>query len=191
MKLILASSSPRRREILSYFSLPFEIINPDFIEESVEFNNDPEDLVRQIAIGKAKCLQNKDSIILAADTLVYKDGKVYGKPKNEEEAFQFINELQGGWHTVYSGVAVSKENELFSGIEKTNVLFNPLSKKQIQQYLNALHWADKAGGFTIQLAGSLIVKKIDGCYYNVMGLPVNLVQKLLKKMGIDLWDHMH
>ncbi len=193
MRLILGSTSPRRREIISYFSLNFEQISPDYDEEALPFpSGDPSGYVVELAKGKAQSLseQYPEALILSADTIVYKDGKVYGKPKTEEEAFQSIKELQGSWHSVYSAVAVSYEGKIHSGFEETKVLFNKLSDAHIKQYLNALHWADKAGGYAIQLAGSLIVSKIEGCYYNVMGLPINTVNKLLKEVGLDLWDHL-
>lgn len=193
MRLILGSISPRRREIISYFSLDFEQISPDYDEEAIPFpKNDPTGYVLTLAEGKARSLssQHPEALILSADTIVYKEGKVYGKPKTEADAFQSIRELQGGWHSVYSAVAVACNGKIISGFEETKVLFNPLSDAHIKQYLNALHWADKAGGYAIQLAGSLIVSKIEGCYYNVMGLPINTVNKLLKEVGFDLWDHL-
>jgi septum formation protein len=192
MRLILGSTSPRRREILTYFSLDFEQVSPDFDEEAVPFCGEPSSFVQMLAEGKALSLNKSysDALILSADTIVYREGKIYGKPKNEEEAFHSLQELQGSWHSVFSGVTVWKDGKSLSSSEETKVLFNALSPVQIKRYLNALHWADKAGGYAIQLAGSLIVKKIEGCYYNVMGLPINTVNHLLHEMGIDLWDHL-
>lgn len=193
MRLILGSTSPRRREIISYFSLDFEQISPDYDEEAVPFPKDnPTGYVLELAVGKAEslCKQYPEALILSADTIVYKDGKVYGKPKTEADAFLAIQELQGGWHSVYSAVAVACNGKISSGYEETRVLMNDLDEAQIKRYLNALHWADKAGGYAIQLAGSLIVSKIEGCYYNVMGLPINTVNKLLNEVGFDLWDHL-
>lgn len=193
MRLILGSTSPRRREILSYFSLVFEQISPNFDEEAILFKEPPSSFVQQLATGKALSLskQYPEAAILSADTIVYKEGKIYGKPKDEKEAFQSLQELQGSWHSVYSGVALWQAGNLYERFEETKVLFNPLTPLQIEQYLKALHWADKAGGYAIQLAGSLIVQKIEGCYYNVMGLPINSVNKLFKEIGIDLWDHLN
>ena len=193
MRLILGSTSPRRREIISYFSLDFEQISPNYDEEVVQFpKDDPTGYVLELAVGKAKslCHQYPEALILSADTIVYKEGKVYGKPKTEADAFSAIQELQGGWHSVYSAVAVACNGKILSGYEETKVLMNTLDEAQIKRYLNALHWADKAGGYAIQLAGSLIVSKIEGCYYNVMGLPINTVNKLLNQVGFDLWDHL-
>lgn len=193
MRLILGSTSPRRREIISYFSLDFEQISPDYDEEAVLFpEGDPVGYALELATGKALSLakQYPEALILSADTIVYKNGKVYGKPKTEADAFIAIQELQGGWHSVYSASAVACNGKILNGCEETKVLMNTLSDTQIKKYLNALHWADKAGGYAIQLAGSLIVSKIEGCYYNVMGLPINTVNKLLKEVGFDLWDHL-
>lgn len=193
MKIILGSASPRRREILSYFSLPFEQANSHFDEDSIPFKGDPEAYAQQIANSKALSLSKlyEKEIILTADTVVFQNGKSFGKPKDEEEAFSFLSELQGKKHSVFTGVAVLHEGVLHQGVEETVVIFNPLTPDHIIKYLNALHYADKAGGYAIQLAGSLIVNRIEGCYYNVMGLPINTVAKLLKKAGIDLWNYLN
>lgn len=192
MRFILGSTSPRRVEIFNYFSINYEQMSPHFDEGTVPFTGNPQEYVQVLAEYKALSLAAlyPDATILSADTIVYKEGKIYGKPENEQAAFQCIQELQGGWHSVYSGIAVFQNDKLLRGVDETRVLFNPLTPLQIKRYLNALHWADKAGGYAIQLAGSLIVKKIDGCYYNVMGLPIQVVNTLLKEIGIDLWDHL-
>lgn len=192
MRLILGSQSPRRKEILTYFSLPFEQISSSFDELSIPFDGDPKSYSLKIAEGKANDLAElyPEAAILTADTVVFKDSKVYGKPADNKEARLMLKELAGGWHSVYTGVVLSYQQQFFSGVEETKVLFNPLTDEQINCYLEALHWADKAGGYAIQLAGSLIVKRIEGCYYNVMGLPINVVDALLKKIKISLWDHL-
>ncbi len=192
MKIILGSQSPRRQEILNYFSLPFEQISSDFDEESLPYLGDPAAYATELALGKASALkeQYKDAIILTADTVVCLDGKIYGKPIDETHAKKCLRELQGKWHSVFTGAVIASPQGIFKGCEETKVLFNPLTDTQIDRYLEALHWADKAGGYAIQLAGSLIVRKIEGCYYNVVGLPIHLVSNLLLKVGIDLWEHL-
>jgi septum formation protein len=192
MKIILGSQSPRRKEILGYFSLPFTQVSPDFDEDSLVFKADPVNYVMALSKGKAESLviQFPQSIILTADTIVYREGKIYGKPKNEKEAFAMLTELSGEWHTVYTGITLQKDKEAFSGFEATRVLFNDLNSKQISHYIAKNEWADKAGGYAIQSRGGLIVSKIDGCYYNVMGLPINTVERLLKHFGIELWDFL-
>jgi septum formation protein len=189
MKIILGSASPRRREILSYFSLPFEQAPSHFEEESIPFTGNPAAFAQEIAKQKALALskQYENEIILTADTVVSLGDKVFGKPRDEEEAFSFISQLQGTTHSVFTAVAVYHQGVLHEGVEETRVFFNPMTPEQIRTYLKALHFADKAGGYAIQLAGSLIVNRIEGCYYNVIGLPINTVAKLLKKVGIDLW----
>ncbi len=193
LKLILGSQSSRRKEILSFFSLPFTQIPSRFVEENVPFLGDPALFVTEIAKGKALDLaeQYPEALILTADTTVYMKGKVYGKPTTEEEAFVALSELAGQWHSVFTGlVLIGRNGQLFECSEETRVLFNSLTPQEIRHYHTQLHWADKAGGYAIQMAGGLIVKKIDGCYYNVMGLPINALRTLLLKTGIELWDYL-
>lgn len=192
MQLILGSQSPRRREILGYFSLPFQQVPSLFDEDSIPFDGDPEKYVRRLSAEKAKALVARfpDAVILTADTTVFGNGKIYGKPKNEEEAFQAFSELVGQWHTVYTGVSLLKGNNCYSQVEATRVELNPLTPTQILHYISRTEWGDKAGGYAIQMAGGLIVRRIEGCYYNVMGLPINTVEALLKKIGIELWDYL-
>lgn len=192
MKLILGSQSPRRKEILEFFSIPFTQAPPSFDEEAVPFNGDPEEYVRTLSQGKGKALLAKfpDSVILTADTVVFHNGKVYNKPKDREEAFQNLVELAGQWHSVYTGVTILNQDKVVSQVEETRVLFNELTPQQIDHYLAQIPWADKAGGYAIQMSGGLIVKKIDGCYYNVKGLPINTVDQLLRHFGFALWEHL-
>lgn len=192
VRIILGSQSPRRKEILSFFNLPFIQASPDFNEESIIYRRDPIRYVQTLAEGKARSLQNlyPHDIILTADTIVYRSGKVYNKPKDEKEAFAMLSELVGKWHSVFTGVAILKDGIMHSGWEETRVLFNAMTEEEIRHYHRKIHWADKAGGYAIQMAGGLIVRKIDGCYYNVMGLPINTVHSLLKKSGIELWDYV-
>lgn len=192
MQLILGSQSPRRVEILKFFSLPFEQVSSHFDEDAVPYLGDPGKHASLLAEGKAKALAKlyPEAVILTADTVVSLEGKLFGKPENELKAFESLRELAGKWHSVYTAVVVFKEGKFLQGVEETKVLMNPLTDEQIRQYLKALHWADKAGGYAIQLAGSLLVRGIQGCYYNVMGLPINTLAELLKKIGIDLWDHL-
>lgn len=192
MELILGSQSPRRFEILNYFNLPFKQASPDFDEDAVPFDDNPVEYVSVLAKGKAESLipAHPSAIILTADTIVYREGKIYGKPKNADEAFAFLKELVGQWHSVYTGLTVYALGNYYQAVEETRVLFNALTEEQIKTYNQSLHFIDKAAGYMIQGAGGLIVNRIDGCYYNVMGLPVNALSSLLKKCGIDLWRHL-
>lgn len=190
--IILGSQSPRRKEILGYFSLPFEQANSDFDEEAVPYMAPPQNYAASLSRGKALALTAKfpEQWILTADTIVFCENKVFGKPKTLEEAHSFLQHLQGRWHSVFSAVTVCKGNQEFTEVEETRVLFNELTRDQIQKYHEKTLWNDKSGGYTIQMAGGMIVNKIDGCYYNVTGLPVNTVRKLLLCAGIDLWDYL-
>ncbi len=192
MRLILGSQSPRRREILEYFSIPFEQKTSGFNEDSIPFDGDPKAYAIALSEGKARSLlpQFPDATIITADTIVYKAGKLFGKPTTEEEAFQILNELCGSWHSVYTAVSVMNQKTQISGIEETRVLFHPLSPSQIRAYCTAFHCFDKAGGYGIQEGGHLIVKRIEGCFYNVMGLPLNTLHPLLLQVGIDLWNFL-
>lgn len=192
MRLILGSQSPRRKEILSYFSLPFEQISPHFDESSIPFRGNPEEYVCLLSDGKAASLHSQypQAVILTADTIVCRNHKIYQKPKTQEEAFQAFSELVGEWHSVYTGVTLCYNGKIYRQWEETRVLFNFLTPDEIRHYHSKIHWADKAGGYAIQMAGGLIVKRIEGCYYNVMGLPINTVRELLKKIGIELWHYV-
>ena len=192
MKLILGSQSPRRKEIMNYFDLPFQQVASHFDEDSLPFNGNPSDYTIDLAKKKGEVIAAKfpDAMILTADTVVYKDGKIYGKPVNDQQAKQFLTELAGQWHSVYTGINLSYDGKEFSKTSETRVLFNPLTEKQIDAYNQKLHYADKAGGYMIQQAGGIIVQRIEGCYYNVMGLPINSLRELLLNFNIDLWDHI-
>lgn len=192
-QIILGSSSPRRGEILHFFSLPFLQIASHFDEESIPFTGDPEEYVKTLSLKKGEVLSviYPESYILTADTVVYLDGKIFNKPKNKEEAIFFLEKLSGKWHVVYTAVALSIGSVQHVRVEKTSILFHELTKSHIDHYLNHVNFLDKAGGYAIQQGGSLIVKKIEGCYYNVMGLPLSALQELLNLVGIDLWEHMH
>lgn len=190
--LILGSQSPRRKEILSFFTIPFKQVSSSFDESSIPFNGEPKIYVSQLSKGKALSLETHfpGHIVLTADTIVYREGKLYGKPKDEAQAFEILSELVGHWHSVYTGITVIYDKKVYQGFEETKVLFNALTDEEIRHYHRQIRWEDKAGGYAIQMAGGLLVKRIDGCYYNVMGLPINTVRKLLLEVGVELWYHL-
>jgi septum formation protein len=192
MTLILGSQSPRRKEILNFFSITFKQVTPGFDEESVQFNGDPKAYATLISDGKSDWLAKHypNELILTADTIVYQDGKVYGKPSNEQESFSHLKDLVGKWHSVFTSLTLRTPSEKHHIVEETRVQFNHLTDEQVKAYHLTLPCTDKAGGYMIQGAGSLIVKKIEGCYYNVMGLPVNGLADVFSRVGIDLWQHL-
>lgn len=192
MQLILGSSSPRRREILNFFSVPFQQISPDFDEAQVIFQGDPRTFAIEVAHRKALSLAPRfpNDVILTADTVVYRQNRLFLKPESLEEAHAMLLELSGKDHQVFTGVCVIQKNNAFIGVEETRVFFHKLTEPQIRAYHSHFLPLDKAGGYAIQKGGSLIVKRIEGCYYNIMGLPIHTVHQLLLKAGIDLWDYL-
>ena len=190
--IILASTSPRRKEILSFFSLNFKIVPSNFDEKTIQFVKDPKSYVLEIATKKAIALDKKylNDIIIAADTIVYFNSKIYSKPNNLIEAKKQLSELSNSWHEVFTAVCIKHQGMIYNDIESTKVFINPLTDKEIDKYLNSIKYLDKAGGYAIQNAGSIIIKEMVGCYYNAMGLPINTLRKLLAKVGINLWDYL-
>lgn len=192
MTLILGSSSPRRKEILSFFSYPFQQASPPFDEESVPFVGDPVSYVTTLALEKGHSLKKAypHDVILTADTIVFIEGDVLGKPKTEQEMVAMLTRLSSRWHSVFTAVAVTSPKVVVTEYEETRVLFNTLTPSDIHRYMRGHSLLDKAGAYAIQSSGSLIVNRIEGCYYNVMGLPVNTLRKVLEQADIDLWNHL-
>jgi septum formation protein len=193
IQIILGSQSPRRKEILNYFKIPFTQASSNFDEDSIPFCGDPGQFTIKLASSKAQTLESlySKAAILTADTIVYGNSKIYGKPKSEIEANTILEELQGKWHSIFTGVVLCYNHQKFAQFEETKVLFNPLTPTQIKTYHKAFKWSDKAGGYGIQEGGGILVNRIEGCYYNVMGLPINSLRNLLQKIGIDLWDYIY
>ncbi len=192
MQIILGSQSPRRREILGYFSLPFLQIASDFDEESIPFAGVPEKHAMLLSQKKAEVLakEHPGEVILTADSLVYCKGKLYNKPADDREAMQYLKDFGGHWHSVFTGVTARKGEKFYTAHEETKLLFHKLSEGQIQKFHRHCYFLDKAGGYAIEKSGNLIVSRIEGCYYNVLGLPINTTRQLLLNFGIDLWDFL-
>lgn len=192
--LILGSSSPRRKEILKFFNLRFIQVTSSFDEST--FHNkkfSPHKFVTRCAKAKAFSIAKKHpkSTILTADTIVYFKGKIYLKPKSRDEAIKMLQELSGNCHFVYSGICIWKAKKSYTSWEKSKVCFNKLTLREINIYLNTFNFWDKAGSYAVQKGGSILINRIEGCFYNVMGLPINATKELLKKVGIDLWDFVN
>lgn len=185
--LILGSHSPRRVEILNYFSIPFIQKGSNFDEESVRYEGDPVIHAKKLAEEKAIAITSGDETpILTADTIVEKQGVIYGKPANLSQATSFLEELQGSEHRVITALSLRKGDSVWTEHGETSVYFHALDQEQIRSYLKAIEWRDKAGGYAIQQGGGVVVQKIAGCFYNVMGLPVSALSRLLKHVNIDL-----
>ncbi len=192
MRLILGSQSPRRKEILGFFSIPFEQISSHFAEELVPFEGDPVAYAKILAKGKAASLKSRfpKAVILTADTIVYHEGKILGKPKDDQESFSMLSSLNGSWHTVYTAVTAQCDGKEATACAETRVLFHKVSENALKQYHLAFKGSDKAGGYGIQMGGSVIVNRMEGCFYNVMGLPISETCTVLSEMGIDLWHYL-
>ena len=188
MQWILASASPRRKELLAELIDNFDII-PSLAEEKVEGDCTPEALVKALAELKAKEVafrpENAGKIVIGSDTVVAFDGKVLGKPKDEADAFRMLKMLSGKAHAVYTGVCFACKNEdgykVDVRAEKTDVYFEELTDEWIMEYIRGGSPMDKAGAYGIQDGG--LVKKIEGSYTNVVGFPVELVQEMMKDIG--------
>ena len=190
--IILGSQSARRKEILNFFSLPFRQVPSDFDEDAVPFEGCGKTLATTLALGKAKALAKDypDDVIITADTVVAIDEQSLGKPVDDEESRSMLKRLSGRWHSVYTAVASYKDGALYCEVEETKVLCNKLTDEQINRYMHMHTLHDKAGSYAIQKSGSIFVQKIDGCYFNVMGLPINALRVALSHVGIDLWDYI-
>lgn len=191
-KIILASASPRRREILENLGLKFSIIKSE-LEEKVRTDELPEHIVMALSLEKALDVSDSvddNTIIIAADTVVYKNN-VLGKPKSFSDAFNMLNSLQDDIHYVYTGLAVMEKGtyKKYVTFEKTLVKIKKLSKDRIEKYIETGEVWDKAGAYAIQGLGGTIVEWIKGDYFNVVGLPVsNLDNILLDYFNISIFD---
>ena len=188
MKIILASQSPRRKELLERMGIrDFETISPN-VDESAFHGLPPEELVRRLSAEKAAAVAGKvgeDAIVIAADTVVALEGAVLGKPADELDAFKMLSALSGVRHQVYTGVTVCRGGEKQTAHEVTDVTFRELSEREIEDYISTGEPMDKAGAYGIQGYGALLIQGISGDYYNVMGLPVCRLSGMLARFGVD------
>lgn len=187
MKIILASGSPRRRELLDSLGWSFSIVVPS-VDESMNRNEAPEELAIRLAGKKARAAaaMSSDLPVVAADTVVEIEGRILGKPLDLQEAVEMLSLLQGKCHRVITGLALMIQDRITSRAEITRVCFRPLEKNEIEAYVRVEHCLDKAGGYAIQGRGSLLVENIEGCYYNVVGLPLYLLSSMLEDEGFSL-----
>lgn len=180
-KIILASGSPRRRALLKDIGINFEIYKPDVDEKKLNHEK-PEDLCLRLSRLKAEAGAKKfpDCIIIAADTIVVIDNKILGKPHDREEAFNMLKTLQGREHEVITGVSVALNGKVISHAEHTLVKFIALNDDEIREYISTGECDDKAGAYAIQGKGATLIEGINGDYFNVVGLPLCALSKMLK-----------
>ena len=181
-KIILASASPRRKEIMDLLNIPYEIKIAD-IDEKINKDNDLVKEIENISYLKALKIfkENKDTVVIGADTIVVVNNEILGKPKSKQEAKQMLEKLQNNFHHVITGVTIlsSKQSETFSNVSK--VIFNPITSEEIDEYINTNEPMDKAGAYAIQGLGAKFINSIEGDYYAIMGLPISELYKRLKK----------
>ncbi|NEZ43852.1 Maf family protein [Paenibacillus alvei] len=189
--IVMASSSPRRQELVRSLGLPY-VVHPSDADETVAADMLPDCIVETLALRKARAVADirraagEGGIVIGSDTIVVLDGKVLGKPINEEDAVQMLTSLQGNAHKVYTGVAMidaaGKHTEVAHGV--TTVHMKPWTEDQIRRYVATGEPMDKAGAYGIQGIGSTLVTHIEGCYFNVVGLPLSLVSDMLATFDI-------
>ena len=187
MNYVLASGSERRQELLHRIVDEFNIIVSDFDEDKILFKGNVDEYVVDLAKGKALSVKEslkEEAIIIAGDTVVVLDDKILGKPNNEEDAYNMLKQLSGRTHRVYSGLVVINmyNNKIEQEFLYTEVKFSNLTEEEIESYIKTGEPLDKAGAYGIQGYGGVFIEGINGCYYNVVGLPLNLLNKMLRKV---------
>ena len=188
MQLILASASPRRKELLSLFHIPF-IIRVADIDEAMDETKSPYDEVSRVSALKARAVEREaDDIVIAADTIVVCQNKVLGKPHSVEEAREMLTLLSGRDHQVMTGCTVLRGEQSVTFTEVTDLHFKPLSRKEIDSYVASGEPMDKAGSYGFQGGAALFCQRLDGDYYNVVGLPVCRLGQVLKDIAPELFE---
>ena len=184
VRIVLASGSPRRREIMEKYNIDL-IVEKSNVDENINRGETPEQVSMTLSLIKALDVSNRFSkdIVIGADTIVVVDGKILGKPKGKEDAYDMLNILSGRIHEVITGVALIKAdmNIKIIDYEKTRVKFRKLTDDMIYRYIGTNEPFDKAGAYAIQGVGQILVENIDGCFFNVVGLPLTKIDKLLSK----------
>ncbi|PHE55696.1 Maf family protein [Bacillus pseudomycoides] len=185
-KLILASGSPRRKELLELAGVPFEIV-VSVIEETIGAYSSPADIVMSLALQKASAVveNHEDSVVLGADTIVTYESRILGKPKDEAEAKEILQLLSGKTHEVYTGIALISKEKTVTFYERTEVTFWELTEEEVDAYIATKEPLDKAGSYGIQGKGSIFVQHIQGDYYSVVGLPIARLVRELKQFDND------
>jgi len=190
-EIILASSSPRRQSLLKNLGISFSTISVN-IDESFLPQESPRDAVRRLARLKAEravTVLKEDCLLITADTIVVLDGQVMGKPGSEDDALEMLTRLSGRCQEVITAICIrTRARGCEVEDETTRVYFRPLSEEEIQAYIASGEPADKAGAYGIQGRGGLLVERIEGCYFNVVGLPLSRLYLMLKKHGINLLE---
>lgn len=190
MKIILASASPRRRELLQLVGIDPEVIAPQ-IDEEIRPGESLEKFLMRVTREKSASVYSEkydDALILSADTIVLLKGSVIGKPVDRNNAYEILRKLSGKVHEVWTGVSIFHLGKYWFDLSRTRVFFEEISDREIFDYLDDEHYMDKAGAYAIQGRAAVFVKKIEGCYFNVMGFPLHLFSRMLKRLGFSIGD---
>ena len=184
MDIILKSSSPRRKELLEKMGYEFKIKVYD-VDEKLDDSLSPYDNVKLLGYKKASVNQNEDygSVLIGCDTIVVLDNKIYGKPKNEKDAFDMLKKLSGKKHQVMSGLCVIYKDKVFNDVEVSNVYFKELSDEDILKYIETKEPFGKAGSYAIQGLGNALVAHYEGSLNNIIGLPTDMLKKILGEIN--------
>lgn len=184
-RFIVASASPRRKELLSMAGYDFEVIPAD-ADEAIEESTKAFEAVKILSKRKALSVweENKDAVVLGCDTVVALDDRILGKPKTKQEAFNMLMALSGKKHFVYSGVCITDGKNTVQFVGSAAVEFYELSKETVNSYIETKEPMDKAGSYGIQGIGSVLVKKIEGDYFSVVGLPLSQTARELRNFGV-------
>lgn len=185
-RIILASGSPRRKELLTMVGVPFDVVTSEILEDDYIEGTGVSVYAKTLAYNKAFAVAGNypDAVVIGADTVVAIGDYIYPKPQNEQEAKKFLKELSGKTHTVITGVTIIMDGDAYRFANPTSVTFYDLDDSLIDKYIASGDPFDKAGAYGIQTAGALFVEKIVGDYYSVVGLPISLVTKHLRTLGI-------
>lgn len=187
--IILASVSPRRKELLKRIGLRFKV-DPSNYEENMSSELEPHELAKSLSLEKAKLVAEKhmNALVIAADTFIVFEGKILGKPRTETEAKEMLETISGRQHSVITGFTIidAANNRALSKAVETKVYIRKLSSNEIDAYVESKEPLDKAGAYAIQGLGSVIVEKIEGDYFNVIGLPLSALAETLKEFGVHI-----
>lgn len=187
--IILASASPRRKELLKRIGLKFKV-DPSNYEENISSELEPHELAKSLSLEKAKLVAKKhmNALVIAADTFIVFEGKIVGKPRTETEAKEMLETISGRQHSVITGFTIidTENNKALSKAVETKVYIRKLSSNEIDAYVESKEPLDKAGAYAIQGLGSVIVEKIEGDYFNVIGLPLGALTESLKEFGVHI-----
>ena len=189
MRIVLASGSPRRRELMEMLGVKDLLILPARGEENADLSLPPDKLVCSLAAAKAREVAARcapDDVVIAADTIVYYGSRVYGKPRSPDEAAEMLRTLSGRTHEVFTGVCVIRLGRELLRADRSAVRFRPLSEEEIAAYIATGEPLDKAGAYGAQGKGALFVERIEGDFFNVMGLPLCVLGEMLKEQGVGL-----